>query len=46
MIKFKIDITNIQNLINNIADTLEFWKLSNQIFIPFLGPLNAGRTKN
>ena len=42
--KSKIDITNIQNLIDEITDTIKFVNLSDQIFIPFLGPSNAGKT--
>ena len=42
--KSKIDINKITNLINEIKDTLEYIKLSDQIFIPILGPSNAGKT--
>ena len=42
--KSKIDINKIQKLINKITDTLEFLRLSDQIFIPILGPSNAGKT--
>ena len=40
----KIDINKIQNLIDEITDTIKFVNLSDQIFIPFLGPSNAGKT--
>ena len=42
--KSKIDISKIQNLIDEITNTLKFIKISEQIFIPFLGPTNAGKT--
>ena len=42
--KSKIDMNKIQKLINKITDTLEFLRLSDQIFIPILGPSNAGKT--
>ena len=42
--KSKIDISKIKSLIEEIIDTREFLKKSNYIFIPFLGPSNAGKT--
>ena len=42
--KSKIDTTKIQSLIGEITDTLEFIKIPDQIFIPILGPSNAGKT--
>ena len=42
--KSKIDISKIKSLIEEIIDTSEFLKQSNYIFIPFLGPSNAGKT--
>ena len=42
--KSKIDISKIKSLIEEIIDTREFLNQSNYIFIPFLGPSNAGKT--
>ena len=42
--KSKIDISKIKSLIEESIETREFLKKSNYIFIPFLGPSNAGKT--
>ena len=42
--KSKIDVRESQILIDEINDTLNFVNFSKQIFIPFLGLSNAGKT--
>ena len=40
----KIKDEKINNLINEIAELIKFLKIYNVIFIPFLGPSNAGKS--
>ena len=40
----KIEANKIQSLLKEIIECIEFISLSNYIFIPFLGPSNAGKT--
>ena len=44
MKKSQIDIKQINNIIGVINDTIEFLKISDIIFIPFLGNSNVGKT--
>ena len=40
----KMGDENIKNLLNEIAEFIEYLKIYNVIFIPFLGPSNAGKS--
>ena len=40
----KMEDEKIKNLINEIIEFIEFLKIYNVIFIPFLGPSNAGKS--
>ena len=40
----KIDINEINELINELLKTIEYLKTYDSVYIPFLGPSNAGKT--
>ena len=40
----KLEDEKIKNLLNEIADLIKFLRIYNVIFIPFLGPSNAGKS--
>ena len=44
LIKAKIEVSKIKSLIDEIKQTIEFLKIYDVIFIPFLGASNAGKT--